>query len=159
MSASADVLCVERVEVRESDVVARVRVPDDRYMRTSASPGLSRRAFDMLPGLRRHVCSNDAGRPFERELSDTETAHLFEHVVCELMALAGSPRNLSAQTSWDFAREGRGVFAVRVEYEDDLVALGALKSAVPLVNWLVLGAGEAPDVDSVEKRLAALRGD
>ncbi len=81
----------------------------------------------MLPGLARHTCDNDEGVDFLRELRDTETAHLLEHVATELAALSGSPRSLRAETSWDFARDGRGVFRLRFDYDDDLVVLGALR--------------------------------
>jgi hypothetical protein len=157
MPARHDVLAVEAVEVREDVVAATVRVAEDALMRTSASPGLPERSFALLPGLRRHVCRNEAGRPFADELAETETAHLFEHVACELMALAGSPRSLKGETRWDFERDGRGTFRVCIEYEDDLVALGALKSAVPVVTWLVLGQGERPDVGDIAERLRAVR--
>ncbi len=112
-------------------------------MRTSARPGLAEAAVALLPGLARHTCDNDEGVDFLRELRDTETAHLLEHVATELAALAGSPRSLRAETSWDFARDGRGVFLLRFDYDDDLVVLGALDAAVGVVEWLLVGRGRA----------------
>lgn len=134
-------------------------VTDQSYLRTSRSRDLPERAVTLLPGLRRHSCDNDGELDFVRELRDTESAHLLEHVACELMALSGSPRSLRGRTSWDFARDGRGVFRVTLEFDDDLVAMGALDEAVRIVEWL-LSSGERgadPDVDAAVARLARLR--
>lgn len=144
-----------RIDARELD--ALVRVTAMGFLRTSMSPGLSQRALRLLPGLVRHTCENDAGRSFTMELADTESAHLLEHVAVELMALAGSPRSLKAQTRWDFASDGRGCFHLVVAYDDDLVALGALKHAAEIVNWLLDPVGESPDIERIAGSLSAVR--
>lgn len=131
-------------------------VTDERFMRTSAVPDLPMTARRLLPGLERHRCENDSGARFVDELRDTETPHLLEHVAVELMALAGSPRSLPARTTWDFAADGRGVFRVRIAYDDDLVALGALKEAARVVDWL-FGQGARPDIEATAGRLRRLR--
>jgi len=152
------VLVVEAVEVVDRQIHARVRVTDAARMRTSARADLADRALALLPGLARHTCDNDASAPFTRELRDTETAHLLEHVTVELAALAGSPRSLRADTSWDFSADGRGVFRLRLEYDDDLVVLGALRAAVEVVEWLLGdGGGAAPDVEVTVAGLRELR--
>ena len=130
-------------------------------MRTCSVPDLPVRAIALMPGLRGHRCDNGAGLTFAQELADTEVAHLLEHVAVELMALAGSPDTLAGQTTWDFHRDGRGVFHVLIDYDDDLVAMGALTEAVPIVGWLC-GPGEdaheaPPDVRTTVARLRELR--
>ncbi len=111
----------------------------------------------MLPGLSRHSCENEANARFADELADTETPHLLEHVACELMALAGSPRSLKGETRWDFATDGRWVYRVSLAYDDDLVALGALKEAGPMVEWLLAPTADRPDVDAAVGRLRSVR--
>ncbi len=143
-------VCPDRV-----DVV--VRVEDARAMRTSLDGEVAERALAVLPGLAGHRCFNDAGKSFAEEIADTEVPHLFEHVVLELMAEAGSPRSLKGETAWDFKRDGRGVFRVSLEYDDDLVCLGAIKSAGNIVRY-VLEGGEQPDVRAEADNLAGLRG-
>lgn len=150
------VLSIERIDVGEIRVEALVRVAESA-LKTSSFPGLSARAFALLPGLGRHSCDNDAGVDLRRELADTETAHLLEHVAFELMALSGSPRSLHGVTRWDFAREGRGIYHVELDYDDDLAAIGALKVAAEVVEWLVSEQGAAPDIDAEVARLAGLR--
>lgn len=150
------VLRIERVDVDAGRVGATVRVARGLES-TSVSHGLAARAFELLPGLARHSCRNEDGLDLRRELAHTQTAHLLEHVACELMALSGSPRSLRAETRWDFARDGRGVYRVALAYDDDLVAVGALSAAAHVVEWLMIAEGEAPDVEALVERLVQVR--
>ncbi|MDI6900572.1 MAG: hypothetical protein QMC79_02620 [Anaerosomatales bacterium] len=142
-------VCPDRV-----DVV--VQVDAEERMRTADDELLVERALALLPGLERHVCDNGTGAAFAKEMQDTEVPHLFEHVVIELMTGAGSPRGLHGETQWDFRRDGRGVFRVSVEYDDDLVCLGAIKAADRVMAYLLDG-GDAPDVVAETQRLRELR--
>jgi hypothetical protein len=151
------VLALERIDVSPDRIDALVRVVDPGLGRTSAVPGLAARAFALLPGLARHTCENGTAHGIAAELADTELPHLFEHVTVECMALAGSPRSLRAETAWDFARDGRGVYHVRLGYDDDLVALASLKSAARIVDWLVGRTGEQPDVGAIVAEIRAVR--
>lgn len=151
------VLTIERVGVAESHVEALVRISDPAYVRTSVAPDLPARALKLLPGLARHTCECGHPRGFVSEMADTESAHLLEHIAFELMALAGAPRRLKGETAWDFARDGAGVFRVRLGFDDDLVALGALRDGASIVEWLLIGEGDAPAVDEAVARLAAIR--
>ena len=151
------VLFIERVEVGSDHIDALVRVMNPALARTSAVSGLAERALDLLPGLSRHSCENGTAHGIVAELADTETPHLLEHVVVECMALAGSPRSLHAETVWDFARDGRGVYHVRLAYDDDLVALASLRGAAGIVDWLMGQATEPPDVDTIVESARAAR--
>lgn len=140
-----------------SDAVeAIVEFDDDEGLRTSEATDVPARMLALLPGLRGHRCDNDDGRSFIAELPDTELAHLLEHAALEVMALAGSPATMRGDTSWDFARDGRGVFRVRVAYDDDRVAIGSLRVAEAIVRGVIEG-GEAPDPAAEASRLATLR--
>jgi hypothetical protein len=147
---------VERVTVGETSLEVTLRFSAEEPLRTSAFPDLPERALALLPGLRRHVCDNPDGRSLAEELPDTELAHVFEHVAVELAALAGSPRTLRGETAWDFGRDGRGVFRVTLAYDDDLVALGAVKSAARVMEWLC-DEGDALAIDAEVARLRAVR--
>jgi len=142
-------VCKDRV-----DVV--IRVNDDERMRTTGDDQVVERTLRLLPGLRRHVCENGQGLTFAEEMADTEVPHLFEHVVIELMARAGSPRGLRGETQWDFNRDGHGTFRVSFEYDDDIVCLGAIKTADRVMAHVLEGV-EPPDVEAETARLRALR--
>jgi hypothetical protein len=148
---------IERIEVGARHLDARIRLTDQSSLRTSASPEAASRALQLLPGLARHSCENDLGARFVDELRDTETAHLLEHVAVELMALSGSPRSLKARTSWDFSEDGPGVFRIRMEYDNDLVAISALSEAAAIVEAVMSPDAEPSDVDAAVERLRDLR--
>jgi hypothetical protein len=153
------VLVIERIDVNPERVEACVRVSPGEPMRTSSSSGLVERSIELLPGLSRHTCDNGSAHGILGELADTETPHLLEHVAFELMALAGSPRTLRGETAWDFSADGPGVFRVRLGYDDDLVALGALRQGVAVCEWLLKAtAADKPDVDRIVGELRGLRG-
>lgn len=149
MRVNSVTVCPDRVDV----VVTLDRT---EAIRTSKDNGIATRALDMLPGLARHTCLNAAEQTFAEELVDTEVPHLFEHVVLELMAQAGSPRSLKGETAWDFRRDGNGVFRVSLEYDDDLVCLGAIKAAGRVLGYLLDG-GDRPDIAAERDNLASLR--
>jgi hypothetical protein len=75
------------------------------------------------------------------------------------MALSGSPRTLRAETVWDFAADGPHVYRVRLAYDIDLVALGALREGVGIVDWLMGLSAEKPDVATIVAGLRELRAD
>lgn len=151
-------LRIEAVEVTAKEVEARLRLAEGFPARTSAVPGIAEKLAALLPGIARHRCDNPASARFVDEAADTEWAHLAEHVAVELMALAGSPRTLRASTSWDFARDGAGVYHVRLAFDDDLVALGALDGAVRVVGSLMSpGYSAGVDVGAEVERLRGLR--
>lgn len=148
---------IERVEVGPASIEAVLRFDPGEPMRSSEVPGLADALVFALPGLKGHLCDNGSGLGFREEAADTEIAHLVEHAALEIMALAGSPDTLRGVTAWDFPRDGRGAFSVRVEYDDDLVALGALRCAAEVIGALASG-GEAPDAGAEARRLRGLRG-
>jgi cyanophycin synthetase len=150
-------LIVQQVTVGAERVSALVRIVEGHPLRSSSVPGLAEDVLLMLPGLVRHRCECGSARGIVAELADTELPHLLEHVALELMALAGSPRSLRGETTWDFTADGHGVFRVALEYDDDLVALGALREAATVVNALVEGDDGAVDVVAAAARLARVR--
>lgn len=147
---------IRSLTVGPDSVEALVVFDPGTPMRTSDVPGARTRVLAVLPGLRGHRCDNGRGATFADELADTELAHLLEHSALEIMALAGSPDTLRGRTTWDFPADGDGVFRVTLDYDDDLVALGALRVAGELVGWL-LGDEPGPDVAAEAARLRALR--
>ena len=148
---------IESVTVGPERIEAVVCVSDPSAMRTSAVSGLAEEAMRLLPDLKRHRCECGSARGMVAELRDTETPHLLEHVALELMALSGSPRTLRGETVWDFKRDGRGVFRVSLDYDDDLVALAAIKEGVGIVEALIAG-NDGVDIEESVERLREVRG-
>jgi hypothetical protein len=149
-------LHIERVEVGSSQVEATVRVRPE-FASTADVEDVATRALELFPGLVRHTCVSGSAHGIVAEIAATETAHLLEHVAAECMALSGSPRDLRAETSWDFARDGAYVYHVRLSYDVDLVALGALQAAVGIVDWLMGVTAERPDTEAIITKLTRVR--
>lgn len=147
---------LESVTVGDEAVEAVLVFDADEPLRTSDVLGSRERALAVLPGLAGHDCNNEIGTGFGEELADTEFAHLLEHSALEVMALAGSPESLPGETVWDFRRDGRGVFHVRLGYDHDLVCIGAIQSAMKVVLW-AYGRGKPPDVEAEVDWLRTLR--
>jgi cyanophycin synthetase len=126
-------------------------------LRTSEVPGSVERVLSVLPGLRGHRCDNASGATFAAELAETELAHLFEHAVLEIMALAGAPDTLRGFTTWDFARDGAGVFRIEIEHDDESTARSAIRLAGEVVGWAAGRRDEAPDVEAEARRLRRAR--
>lgn len=112
------VLVVGEVTDLGDRLEAVIRITDPNSVRTRAFPGLSDALLERLPGLRRHRCESGSAHGIAAELSDTELPHMVEHVALELMVLAGAPRSLRGQTTWDFSTDGRGVFRVAIACSD-----------------------------------------
>jgi hypothetical protein len=149
-------LAIQRIDVGPEVIEAVVRA-EPALACTSASPGLAKRAVELLPGLRRHTCENGSCHGIVGEMAHTETPHLFEHIAVEFMALAGSPRSLRAETVWDFARDGLHVYRVRLAYDHDLVALASMRASISMVDWLMGVLPERPDIDAIVSSLQAAR--
>jgi cyanophycin synthetase len=98
--------------------------PSDRL------PGFNDRLLAWLPALREHTCgAGEPGAFVERLQSGTWAGHVLEHVVIELLNLAGLPTGFGQTRST--SREGvyRMVFRAR----DEQVARGALAEGHALV--------------------------
>jgi len=149
---------VELTDVTAADgaLSARVRFGAHEPLRTCEVAGLPASAIRALPGLKGHRCDNGAGLTFADELADTEIAHLVEHATLELMAMAGCPASLRGETSWDFAADGRGVFRLRIAFQDEAVAREALGEALAIVGALT-SAAAVPDAEAAARRLRAIR--
>lgn len=147
------VLRLRRVRVLDEcvDLVLEFDVGDapDAARRGTAAE----RLLEWLPGLARHRCSTEVDRPFTEEMRDTEVPHLFEHVVLEVMACAGSPRTVAGHTVW---RRGEGAFRVSIFDDDDAVCAGAARLALSLIEH-ALGDGAPVDIHARIAEVSALR--
>ncbi|MDO8914898.1 MAG: hypothetical protein Q7W16_02295 [Coriobacteriia bacterium] len=149
-----------RVEITANDdrrAELTVAFAPHEPLRTSEGPGSAARALSVLPGLRGHRCDNGTGATFSDELGDTEFAHLLEHASLEIMALAGAPDTLRGATTWDFARDGAGVFRIRLQHDDAATLKGAVALASEVVRWAAGHTEAPPDVESAVRRIRRAR--
>ncbi|MCL4554810.1 MAG: hypothetical protein M1617_07660 [Actinobacteria bacterium] len=122
-----------------TEVVVRLTQPVLR--RTSALPGIAEKVLGRLPGIVRHRCESPKGLGVAGELADTESAHLLEHVALELLVCEGHPRAMAGRTTWDFGRDGQGVYRVYLGCEDVEAVRSALQEACVLIEQLTVERG------------------
>jgi len=150
---------LQLIEIVPSDdgLAAVVFVSSPAYLRTSTVPGLADAALSAMPGLERHPCECGSAHGIRAELADTETPHLLEHVALELLALAGLPRGeLRGRTTWDFARDGAGVFHVALSGASGGGSEQALREAIEAVRSLL--GGQSLDVQQSVQRVRVAAG-
>jgi len=140
-----------------------VRVFDDHvdFILESGShthaPGTAEQAvarlLEWLPGLRNHRCSTGGTRSFAEEMLTTEVAHLFEHVVLEVLVRVGSTDEVRGETVW---RKGEDAYLVSINDDDDVVCIAAARLALRLIDS-AFSERATPDTTAEIARIAALR--
>ncbi|MBC7807273.1 MAG: hypothetical protein H7145_14120 [Akkermansiaceae bacterium] len=131
-------------------------MPDpDRYL-TSQVPHLPRALFRVLPSMATHTCHNDDGVPFRKECQRTEIPHLFEHLVLELQSQAQTATVLRGDTEWNWRETPRGFFTVTVDYDNELLVIGAIKLAERMIVAMDLNDVDALDMPVEIARLCDL---
>ena len=146
-------------EIRLHDVCRAtlvVEMPEHEAWTTEGRPHLPRLLFRLLPQMASQRCVNEDDLPFQREAQATEIPHLFEHLIIEIQnqVRRGLGAPLSGETRWNWTVDPRGRFHVTVDYDNELVALGAIRLAERLVN--ALDSRDLANVD-MAREVARLR--
>ena len=115
-----------------------VEIPDTEAFTTVDRPHIPRILFKMLPQMASQRCQNDGGHSFRREAQSTEIPHLFEHLIMEIQdqVRRGIGVPLRGETRWNWTVDPRGKFHVTVQYDSEMVALGAIRLAERVINAL-----------------------
>lgn len=133
-----------------------VEMQDPERWSTGQAPHIPRVLFDMFPGLSRHHCRNGRGMTFRQESACTEIPHLFEHLVIELQGLAQGEAVLRGETHWNWKVDPRGIFYVDVEYDNEALALGAIRLAERIIRAADAGTAAEINVETEIRRLRNL---
>ena len=124
----------------------------NRYS-TEHAPHIPRLLFKLFPHLTRHRCDNDSGFTFRKECRATEIPHLFEHLIIELQGQVQRSRVLKGETQWNWRIDPRGRFHVYVDYENELLVLGAIRLAERIINAVDDRQVEDIDIETEVKKL------
>jgi len=127
---------VEILFYGEKRIKLVVEMPDPAHYTTADSPHLPKLLFRAFPHLTRHRCENDSRFSFKREAKMTEIPHLFEHLVMELQAQVRRGENMKGETQWNWQVDPVGRFHVYINYENEFLALGAIRLAERIINAL-----------------------
>jgi hypothetical protein len=156
------VLKVKVVEIlfyNSNRVKLVVEMPDPNRYSTRHAPHIPKLLFKLFPHLARHRCENENGYSFRRECQETEIPHLFEHLIIELQGQAQRVSNLKGETQWNWRVDPKGRFHVYVDYDNEMLVLGAIRAAERIIN--ALDSKSLDDIDTDHevtrlRRLAAL---
>lgn len=130
-----------------------VEMPDPNRFLTSQVPHLVQMLFRLYPTLARHKCENGRGHTFRRECRATEIPHLFEHLIIELQGQAQPTDRLRGETEWNWRVDPRGRFYVYVDYENELLAVAAIRLAERIIRALDWRQMEELNVGAEMERL------
>jgi hypothetical protein len=133
-----------------------VEMPDPNRCYTHHSPHLPNMLFKLFPHLSKHKCSNDNGYSFRRECRSTEIPHLFEHLIIELQGQVQKTSKLSGETEWNWRVDPRGRFHVYVDYNNEILVLGAIRVAERIINALDSRAIDELDIAQEIENLRTL---
>ena len=130
---------VTEIIFQQNDRVSLVvEMPESSSFTTENRPHIPRILFKLLPHMAAQRCINDDGVPFHREARSTEIPHLFEHLIIEIQnqVRRGVGDPFTGETRWNWTLDPRGRFYVTVDYENECVALGAIRLAEDMINAL-----------------------
>ena len=92
----AELIHIKKVVVGPRNLDATIQLSDDAPRMTSDDAIGTRRVVDLLPGVEKHACLGDTAPQFGDVVSDTEVAHLLEHVAVELLALTNRAGDITS---------------------------------------------------------------
>jgi len=133
-----------------------VEMPDPNRYSTRHAPHIPSLLFKLFPHLARHKCENDNGYTFRRECQSTEIPHLFEHLIIELQGKAHPSGVLKGETQWNWRVDPKGRFHVYVDYENEMLVLGAIRVAERIINALDNRELDRLDIDREVENLRTL---
>lgn len=147
---------IRRVEVGPRFLTARVRVAMGAPLMTSEDLEGTTRVYRLLPHIVEHVCLGDGGETFRDVMGDTEVAHLLEHVTVELLAQTDVAGDVTVGRTHEVEGELR-TYDIEFPCPDDALVVGALSSAVWILQWAYTGGAEPePNIDATVRGLVDL---
>lgn len=150
----ADLLSIMKITVGASKLTARVLVNPGMPVRTSEDIEATARVYYLAPAIALHTCLGDAGEHFQDCMSDTEVAHLLEHLTVEIMNETGLAGDVVSGRTRGVPEDPR-LFDVELSCPDDALTVGALSSAAFMMQWAFVHPDQpAPDFPGT---VAALR--
>jgi hypothetical protein len=133
-----------------------VEIPESEPFTTHERPRIPRILFKLFPHMATQRCYNDGGYSFRREAFSTEIPHLFEHMIIEIQdqVRRGVGQPFAGETQWNWTVDPRGRFYVMVDYDNEIVALGAIRLAERVINAL-----DSKDIGQIDmgREIARLR--
>lgn len=125
-------IIIEHIRVRPDRVEVLVRIESERFAWTDKS--MVDRVLTDYPTLGVHACRNHKGPFFRDVMYRTSVPHLLEHMIVDWQTRKATDgeRIFTGTTQWNV--EDPLLAQITFSYEDDLVALEALKHCTADLN-------------------------
>ena len=150
----AQLFDIKKVTVGPKNLEAVVGLAPSAPLMTGDDPAGTQLVLGLMPELADHLCLGDASSSFGEVIADTELAHLLEHVTVELLARTDVAGDIS---SGQTAQLGERLYKITLSCSDDVLVVGALSSAVWVLQWAYSGGGDPyPDIDAIASGLVSL---
>ena len=150
----AQLFDIKKVTVGPKNLEAVVELAPRAPLMTGDDPAGTQLVLGLMPELADHLCLGDASSSFGEVIADTELAHLLEHVTVELLARTDVAGDIS---SGQTAQLGERLYKITLSCSDDVLVVGALSSAVWVLQWAYSGGGDPyPDIDAIASGLVSL---
>lgn len=164
---ASHIVFVENLLVKPTAVTATVWVSRENVKTETAPKGFADRILQAVPNVANHLCVGE-NVEFKSEIARTQTAHLFEHIVLDLLSYAiEGERSLGGHTSWDHTsadilETGTDAssflsYRVTVKVPDDFVGVGVFTIAQTVLDWAWSGEGEMPNAYEIVDQLLVKR--
>lgn len=123
-----------------------------QYLTTKNFPYTHAILSSILPSVLRTRCFNEQRLPFDREVRETEIAHLFEHIMleylCEYKLKSGYKAvKFQGVTDWDWRSEPVGTFHIKINsgYKNSIIFTQALQKSLALIKTILESAYLKPN--------------
>lgn len=98
----------------------------------------------LLPTIYTSTCYNDNNLPFSQEVLNTETGHLFEHILLEYLCIEKLSQGYDdaiyeGVTTWDWNKYKFGTFYIdiKISNQESNIFLSALQKAINLFETIL----------------------
>ena len=99
---------------------------------------------NLFPSVLRTRCFNEQHLPFDKEVKETEIAHLFEHIMLEYLCIfklksGYKDVRFHGVTDWDWHTEPIGTFHIKINsgYKNSIIFSQALQQSVQLMKVIL----------------------
>ena len=150
----AQLFDIKKVTVGPKNLEAVVGLAPSAPLMTGDDPAGTQLVLGLMPELADHLCLGDASSSFGEVIADTELAHLLEHVTVELLARTDVAGDISSGQTTQLDER---LYKITLSCSDDVLVVGALSSAVWVLQWAYSGGGDPyPDIDAIASGLVSL---
>lgn len=146
-----------KLEVKHQKRSTKISLRMPLGLLTTSDLPLTKLILDnLLPSIFKCKCFNDGELPFKMEVNNTETGHLFEHILlenlCEFKIKSGCKKvTYCGETQWNWRKEKRGIFniTVNVSNKDRNIFYPALKKTIELFDFIIDNGRQEYDQSSI----------